>query len=321
MLVRWPIHAAAVVALLSCSACGRPGSLPVAQVDVALAVQADGSLLVEESIRVKIDQPISTFRRASPRFRHDGIDEVRATIDGKDAPHLQGTTQFSLHGHEFVAVWTFPAMTGEHTFGLNYRATNVVEVSGIRGRVSWMAMPPERSFDIGAMNVSLALPRGVVQIGDPWVMEAGWTVAREPLGMRATRANVPAGEGVHVGAEFTIDTLRLPQPGWQYAENRAEEFKLAFLSAGAFLLVVAAGILVMIRLRLSGIEPGPERQVERATTAQGLRTTAIVTMLAGAAGWVLVQLTLGTFGPWPYAVPICTILSGVAFLVGARQLR
>ena len=315
-----PAIVLATIVALAGGACAREKAPPASAVDVVLAAQRDGSLLVEETIRVRIDQPISTFRRASPTFRHDGIDEVRATLDGRDVPHQQGPTHYSWRDDEFEVVWTFPAMTGEHTFGVTYRAMGVVEVSGIRGRVSWIAMPPNRGFDIATMNVSLALPQGVVQIGDPWVMEAGWTVAREPLGMRATRTGVPAGEGVHVGAEFTIDTLNLPQPGWQYHQARAEEFKLAFLSAGLFLLVVAAGIVVMIRLRLSGIEPGPARETERATTAQGLRITAIVTIAAGAAGWFLVQVTLGTFGPWPYSLPICTILSGAVFLFDARRL-
>jgi hypothetical protein len=301
---------AAIVALTG-AACSREKGPAATAVDVVLAVQGDGSLLVEETLRLRIDQPISTFRRASSSFRHDGIDEVRATLDGRDVPHQQGPE----------VVWTFPAMTGEHVFGLTYRAMNVVEVSGIRGRVSWMAMPPHRNFDIGSMNVSLALPARVVQIGDPWVMEAGWTVTREPLGMRATRTNVPADEGVHVGAEFTIDTLNLPQPAWQYQEARAEEFKLAFLSGGGFLLVVAAGIVVMIRLRLAAIEPGPTRETERATTAQGLRITAIVTVITGVVGWFLVRQTLGTYGPWPYALPVCTLLSGAVFLIDARRLK
>jgi hypothetical protein len=321
MLVRQGFPAVVLAAIVALAgACSREKVLPATAVDVVLAVQPDGSLLVEESLRVRIDQTVSTFRRASPRFRHDGI-EVRATLDGRDVPHLQGPTQFSWRDDELEVVWTFPAMVGEHTFGLTYRAMSVVEVSGIRGRVSWMAMPPDRGFDIGTMNVSLALPRGVVQIGDPWVMEAGWTVAREPLGMRATRTNVPPGDGVHVGAEFTIDTLNLPAPAWQYHEARAEEFKLAFLSGGVFLLVVAAGIVVMIRLRLSGIEPGPAREAERATTAQGLRITAIVTTVAGVAGWFLVPLTLGTYGPWPYALPLCTILSGAVFQYTSRLYR
>ena len=311
---------AAMVALTS-AACSREKGPAAAAVDVTLTVARDGSLQVQETIGLQFDRPATSFQRTSPALNHDGISDVHATLDGAEVPESAAPTRVTSAGRDHLDVtWTFPPITGTHTFGLTYRAAGVVRVSGIRGRVSWMAMPPDRSFDIRSMNVSLALPERVVQMGDPWVMEAGWTVAREPLGMRATRTDVPSGEGVQVGAEFTIDTLNLPEPAWQYHEARADEFMLAFLSGGAFLLVVAAGIVVMIRLRLAGIEPGLVRETERATTAQGLRVTAIVTMIAGVMGWFLVRQTLGTYGPWPYALPVCTLLSGAVFLIDARWL-
>lgn len=323
MLGRQGLHAvvlAAVVAVAG-AGCSREQRPAATEVDVALVVARDGSLEVRETVRLQIDQPITSFRRVSPALNHDGISNVRATLDGADVPEGAASTRVTSAAQDHLDVtWTFPPITGKHTFGLTYRAAGAVGVSGIRGRVSWMAMPADRSFDIGTMTVSLALPERVVQIGDPWVMEAGWAVAREPLGMRANRTIVPADEGVHVGAEFTIDTLSLAQPAWQYHEQRAEEFKLAFLSAGGFLLVVAAGILAMVRLRLAGIEPGPSRESERATTAQGLRTTAIVSVVTGVIGWFVVRQTLGTYGPWPYALPVCTVLSGALFLVDARRL-
>ena len=304
------VFVAAIVGLAG-AGCAREHGPTAPQVDVVLTVARDGSLQVQETIQVDIDRPITSFRRRSPAVHHDGITDVRATLDGADVP-ASSTDHLDV-------TWTFPSMTGSHTFGLSYRAVGAVRVSGIRGRVSWLAMPADRSFDIGTMNVQIALPERVVQLGDPWVMEAGWTVAREPLGMRATRTGVPAGEPVHVGAEFTIDTLSLAQPAWQYHEDRAEEFKLAFLSAGGFLLVVAAGILVMIRVRLASLEPDA-REAERITTTRGLRITAIVTLGASVIGWVLVRQTLGTFGPWPYTMPICTLLSGALFLWDARRL-
>lgn len=311
----------AAIVVSTCAACSREKAPAATLVDVALTVARDGSLQVQETIRLQIDQPITSFRRASPALHHDGISDVRATLDGVDVAQSSGSISVRSAGQDHLDVrWTFPPLTGSHTFGLTYRAAGGVAVSGIRGTVSWMAMPAERNLDIGTMNVSIALPEGVVQIGDPWVMEAGWAVSREPLGMRATRTDVPAGEGVHVGSEFTIDTLKLPQPDWQYHEARSDEFRLAFLSGGVFLLVVAAGIVVMIRLRLAGIEPGSARAVEQSATARGLRITAIVTMAAGVAGWFLVQQTLGTYGPWPYALPICTLLSGAVFLVDASRL-
>jgi len=322
MRVRQAVQAVVVVVTLAATggACA-PAAGPPTEVDVALAVAADGSLQVQETIRVSIEQPITTFRRTSPAFHHDGLSDIRATLDGAGVPQGAGTGHVQIAAQDHLDVtWTFPQMSGQHTFGLVYRAANVVRVSGIRGRVSWLAMPPHRGSNIGRMNVALVLPEDVVQLDDPWVMEAGWAVTREPRGMRATRTNVPSRDGVHVGAEFTIDTLKLAQPAWQYHEDRAEEFKLAFLSAGAFLLVVAGGIIGMIRVRLAAIEPGPLRDLERLATARGLRITAVVTIMTGALGWFLVRATLGTFGPWPYALPVCTLLSGVAFRVDAWLL-
>jgi len=316
---------AAVLAALvafTFAACAPDKGAAATAVDVTLTVARDGSLEVHESIRLQIDQPVTSFRRVSAAVNHDGISDVRAMMDGAEVPASAASTRVQSAAQDHLDVtWTFPPTTGNHTFGLTYRAANAVHVSGIRGRVAWMAMPPDRSFDIGAMTVSLTLPERVVQLGDPWVMEAGWSVSREPAGMRASRTNIAVGEGVHVGAEFTIDTLKLPRPAWQYHETRAEEFKPAFLSAGAFLLVVAAGIVVMIRLRLGAIEAGSGRDAERSVAAQGLRITAIVTVLTGVAGWFVVQKTLGTYGPWPYALPICTVLSGAIFLADGWRLR
>jgi hypothetical protein len=312
----------AAIAAVTAAACARAQWPAARQVDVTLAVARDGSLQVQETIRLQIDQPISSFRRVSRAVHHDGISEVRATLDGVGVPEDKAPARITSAAHDHLDVtWTFPPITGLHTFGLSYRAVGAVHVSGIWGRVSWMAMPPDRDFDIGAMNVTLALPDGVVQIGDPWVMEAGWAVSRNPLGMRASRTSVPAGEPVNVGAEFTIDTLGLPQPAWQYHDARAEEFKLAFLSAGGFLLVVAAGIAIMIRARLAGLEPPSARETEQATTARGLRITGFVTLAAGVIGWFLVRQLLGTFGPWPYAMPVCTLLAGALFLVHATRLK
>ena len=151
-------------------------------------------------------------------------------------------------------------------------------------------------------------------------MEAGWAVTREPRGLRATRTGIAAAESVTAGAEFTIDTLKLGEPAWQYHAKRAGEFMPAFVSAGLFLLVVAAGILMMIRVRLGGLEPGTSADRERLGVARGLRISGWVTLVAGALGWPLVNVALDTYGSSPLALPICTVLSGALFLWYARRL-
>lgn len=317
----WGRSAALVTVVFLGASCAGVQYPAATRVNVSLALQPDGSLLVQETLEINATTPLSSFRRVSPGLHHDGISDVQATLDGASVPQGVGATRVEVAGRDRLDVtWHFPAMQNSHVLGLSYRAANVVWVSGIRGRVNWQAMPPDRGFDIGAMTVALALPRNVIQLDDPWVMEAGWDVAREQLGMRAQRQNVAAGESVTVGIEFTIDTLSLAQPAWQFHALRAHEFRIAFLSGGLFLLIVAAGIVVMIELRLKGIEPGAAFESERRVIVRGLRVSGVVTLIAGAIGWFLVRMTLSTYGPSPYALPACTLISGLLFLIAAQRL-
>ena len=275
---------------------------------------------MRETFRVRFDTPHVSFHRSAPAVGHDGISEVRGTLDDVELPQGAGDKRIESRSDNGLDVtWHFPSLTGEHTLGLTYRAANGVHVSGIRGRVSWLALPPRHGFAIDAMTISLTLPDGAVHLEDPWVNESGWTVTREMLGMRAEKNGVTPAESVTAGAEFTIDGFGLAQPAWQYHVQRAREFMPAFLSAGTFLLVVAAGILVMVRVRLAALEPVVAER-ERAGAVRGLRVSGWVTLAAGALGWPVVAATLGTFGSWPYALPLCTIGAGLLFLWDARRL-
>ena len=149
MFVRWVIRVAvpATMVALTSAACSPAKGPAAPAVDVTLTVARDGSLQVQETIGLQFDQPAISFRRISPALNHDGISEVRATLDGEEVPETAAPTRVKSAGREHLDVtWTFPPLTGTHTFGLTYRAEGVVSVSGIRGRVSWMAMPPRRSF-------------------------------------------------------------------------------------------------------------------------------------------------------------------------------
>jgi hypothetical protein len=50
-------------------------------------------------------------------------------------------------------------------------------------------------------------------------------------------------------AEFAIDAATMPRPRWQDDERRAQDMMPAFLSGGLFILVVAAGILWIVRFQ------------------------------------------------------------------------
>src|SRR6187397_1077671 len=139
----------AAIVVVAGAACSPAKGPTAAAVDVALTVARDGSLQVQETIGLQIDQPATSFRRMSPALNHDGISDVHATLDGKEVPESTAPTRVKSAARDHLdVIWTFPPITGTHTFGLSYRAAGAVGVSGIRGRVSWMAMPADRTFDI-----------------------------------------------------------------------------------------------------------------------------------------------------------------------------
>jgi hypothetical protein len=220
--------------------------------DVALTVQADGHLRVDEQMTVRFgDAPVTEFRRRLPVWRHDGVSDVSATIDGSAARSGEGAGQVSIApGPALDVTWTFPpASRRTHAFTLSYRAANVVEISGIRGLVSWRVLAPHRDFEAGAVTIAMHLPETAIFLQDPWVDEPGWTVTREPHESRATRVSVPRNDAATVGAEFTIDHMRPSTPQWQTDRAFTEEFVPAFIAAALFILVTGAGILVMLRVK------------------------------------------------------------------------
>jgi len=302
------------------AACAGSGVTHVTRAEITLQVLADGSLQVQERFTTQFDSARKAFRRVSPAGEHDGISDIRGSMDGESFTADGEANRLTAVADDHLdAEWRFPETTGAHVFVLSYRAANVVHVSGIRGRVSWAALPAARDLQIDDAAIALSLPQGTIQLQDPWVMQAGWDVVKDPQGMRATRKNVPPGEGATVGAEFTIDTLSLNRPVWQYHEMRADEFQLAFLSAGAFILIVGIGVIAMVMVRHSRAEGGVVA-AERASVALGLRRAGVVCCLAGAAGWPLVSYTLGSYGAWPYAMPICTAVCGTLFVWYGRRM-
>jgi hypothetical protein len=140
---------AAIVALAA-AACSREKGPAATAVDVVLTVARDGSLEVRETIRLQIDRPITSFRRTSPAGSHDGISNVRATLDDVVVPESDARTGVTSAAQDHLDVtWTFPPTTGSHTFGLTYRAAGVVGVSGIRAACRGWPCPQAGALILG----------------------------------------------------------------------------------------------------------------------------------------------------------------------------
>lgn len=246
-------RAIGILILVAAPACG-PGrhDVTIERMDVALTVLVDGSIQVEERMAARFGtSPVSTFRRRTPVWRHDGVFDVSAAMDGASFTPGRGAGHLQVgKGPDLDVQWTFaPASDSLHTFVLDYRAANAVAISGIRGTVSWLVLPARRAFEVSAAGVTLTLPDAAVLLQDPWVEEAGWQVARLPHGLTAKRAAVPSAESETVGIEFTVDRMAVSTPQWQSDEEFLAEFIPAFVAAAVFILIVAVGAVWMVRFK------------------------------------------------------------------------
>jgi hypothetical protein len=96
----------------------------------------------------------------------------------------------------------------------------------------------------------------------------------------------------------------------------AQQLIPAFISGGLFILIIAVGVVWMVRLQLKGWT-----REECLLAARGLRTSGIATVVAGALLTAAVSLFTGRYGVWAYAVPVSVVVAGAIFLAAGLRLR
>ena len=316
---------------------------------MTVVVAADGSAQVQERLVVTFVEPTSEFRWRAPAWRHDGVSDVTASMDGAAFRPGDGAGRLVIgRGPDLDVRWTFAPIAGAHVFGLSYRASNAVHLSGIRGSVLWRVLAPTN--DVG-VRIAVAVPESAVLLQDPWVEEPGFKVTRERHAMTA-EGMVSGGDSATAGIEFTVDRMKAARPQWQTDSERAVQFVPAFISAALFILVIAVGVLWMLRMkypnrrapvaddtprnigtartlwratRRSGpsLEPGLIADDlidrERVLAARDLWRAGIATIVLGALAWAVTRWTLAHYGAWPLVVPLSVVVAGVVFLVGAAR--
>lgn len=309
---------------------GRAGE--ITSLDVSLHVQPDGSLEVVERLRVRLPEGATSFQRQEQAFRHDGVqDDVTGRMNGVVFPRGRGPRELEIRrGVHLDARFHFPPTGGEHAFVLRYRLAGAVHTSGIRGTVSWRFTNPGGA--IADARIALNVPPATVLLEDPWVEEAGFEVARLPTGLTA-RGPVKRGGTATPGAEFTIDTLSIAEPGWQNDRRRARDLMPAFIAGGLFLLVIGGGVVWMIRLKYPRIRARladldeltlppaiKSALIERVIVARDLGRAAQATAVFGAVVWITARQYFSHLDIWPLAIPAGILLSALMFQFESRRM-
>jgi len=309
--------AAVLVSLALGIGCAAPATprATVETFDATLQVAADGTVDVEEQMRVRLAEHATAFDRTIDLDRADAVQFLGATLDGHALTRdLSASTHVVVtEGRTLGVRWEFPVLaTAPHILTLRYRARGVIEIHGTNGRVALTVLDPSRRFDVAEARLTLLPPGDTVLREGSGISEAGWTVARTGRGITGTRRELAPAETATAIGTLAIDLGQLTDPTWELNEERADQFMAAFLSGGAFVLIVGVGILWIVRFEHPRGRTGDED--ERRLVRRNLRLGGLVSVaFSAAAGW-LMWVTLQPYGVWPMAVPASILVVGFLFL-------
>ena len=298
---------AALIAALGMAGCAPPPAADVDRLDVRLVLRDDGSVEAEERLRVRVGGDSFTLRR--PLDRHDAIVDVEA----------KGQPAEVTPGGGLDVEWHLPG-AGTYDLEVRYRAIGVVAVRGGHAALSWPIVHARRSFGPTAVDLALTLPADTQLSAAPYVEDGpGWTVTRDGSVIRAWTREAAAGGGAALVVPFFVDPNAIDEPIWQRDATRGRDLLPAFISAALFILVIAIGALVMIRVQYPRRRGAPP-DAGRAAVARGLRLAGAVTVVVGLLAVPLTEWGLGRYGPWAHAIPLSVVAGGIAFVVyGARR--
>ena len=301
-----------LVVLAAATACTPPIAATIDRLDTTITIQPDGSARIEERMLVPAGSA-GAMRYERTLERLDGVADAVVLLDERPLAATQVDTSEGLH-----VDWS-PAQGSPSVLTLRYSATGAVAVRGGHATFFWRPLPMGQ-FTARAIRVSLILPTGSQLTGDPWLEGVHWSTAREGSVLTFEHGELPVDRPAAIVVAFSVDTRSMLEPQWQIDAERGSDLVPAFISAGLFILIVAAGVLIMVRLQYPRAARADSLDPARAAVARALRIAGIVTLVFGLMAWPVVEWTLGHFGAWPHAMSVSIIVSGLLMLVfGARK--
>lgn len=304
--------------------CGQPQATigRVQSIDSHVMVLPSGDLQVNETIVMAPDgDGLMALERRLESPLSDGVELGDVVIDGVAGD--AGLSASAIPEGGVHVSWRPDGSRGPTTIDLQYRVIRAVAVLEPRGRLEWQMLDEDREFDIDVARVRLMLPDEVRTYEGTGMAEPGWTVVLTDDGAEARREYVPAHESATLLAVLDIDRSRVQQGQWEWDRDRRENYFLALIAAGLFILVIGAGVLVVVQMQY----PAPaddaafdERRMAlsgRESAAEGLRTSALVTLpfaaLIAAASWYW----LSGLGSAVLAIPASMLIVSLMFLGAA----
>jgi hypothetical protein len=228
--------------------------------DSVVRVLPDGSLDVTETVVFRfIDGTFKEVFREVPVRRTDGVEIVRAEMDGQTMPFGDelGTVSVRENNGRMRVLWRFrPIEQVTRTFVLNYRVRGVVRHEKDADVLVWRTTPNEHAYRIASSTTRFELPvqpqraPGVTtrKAGSPRLSTSGNVVEISTQG-------IAANGWVDAGFYFPARSVATAAPRWQ--QRAAEIDAGAPKWIGAAALVFAAGLILLFAWRQAYDAPPP----------------------------------------------------------------
>jgi hypothetical protein len=220
--------------------------------DSIVRVLPDGSLDVTETVVFRfIDGTFKEVFREVPVRRTDGIDVVRAEIDGQAMPFGSelGTVSVRQTNGRIRVVWRFrPVEHVTRTFVLNYRVRGVVRQERDADVLVWRTTPHEHAYRIESSTARFELP---VQPHRPPGVTTRKTgahqVATNGTVVEITTEQIAANGWVDAGFRFPARSVAGVAALWQQRAAEINASAPKWIAAAG--LVFTTGLILLIAWR------------------------------------------------------------------------
>jgi uncharacterized protein len=223
--------------------------------DVRIEVQADGTLLVSETIVFRfIDGPFSYAFRTLELNELDRIEVLSAHMDGTVLPPgtQPGQVEIKPDANPIEVTWYFdPTWDAIRTIDLHYRVIgNVRQAAGGDG-FSWRAIPADHEYDIRFATITVVYPPGVEPLEPPTLVGQSASFETSPGQIVFHLAEIERNQFITVTGRFPPGSLLSEPPAWQVLVlQRDEQIRTtwpfsAIIAIGLFL----AGLIIAEFLR------------------------------------------------------------------------
>ncbi|HEX2453702.1 MAG TPA: DUF2207 domain-containing protein [Vicinamibacterales bacterium] len=249
----------AFILLCSIPAAAEAKTYSARRFDSDVRVRSGGLLEVTETVVFTFENgTFSHVFREIPARRTDGVEIVRANMDGRDFPVGTGTDHVEVSGQSKVRVtWRFePVADSTHTFTLIYVVRGVIEQTPTGDLLAWRGLPTEHAYRIDDASVTLRVP-GTVEdrvgaVLQPHVrahrvenQRIEWR--RDAIGgdllLQATGRQVGPNGWLEASANFPPGSLISEPPAWQQRRLTADRLAPKWITAA---VVIGFGGLILL---------------------------------------------------------------------------